>query len=231
MSGSLIFRTLDGGVEVDTITVRDVIDGMDIVIDTVLENEGYFCKLDSAAGDGDFGSSLAKGFRALRSNWETLNKDDIGAFMRSCGMIIIEKCGGASGPIWGTALMEAGRYAKGKEEMSLEEISLFFQAMVNGIQKVGGAKLGDKTLLDALIPATESLKDNAAKQEDVIHAFAACAKAADEGAENTRRIPATKGRASYLGDRSIGHYDAGAKAISVILDNVAKKCLEKNRNT
>jgi len=128
----------------DIITVQHVVDSMSIVIDTVLENESYFCELDSAAGDGDFGSSLAKGFGAIRSNWESLNKDDIGAFVRDCSMIIIEKCGGASGPIWGTALMQAGRYAKGKKQMGVEELSGFFQAMVEGVQKVGGAELGDK---------------------------------------------------------------------------------------
>lgn len=208
----------------DIITVQHVVDSMNIVIDTVLENEGYFCELDSAAGDGDFGSSLAKGFRGLRSNWESLNKDDIGAFMRNCSMIIIEKCGGASGPIWGTALMQAGRYAKGKKQMGVEELSEFFQAMVDGVQKVGRAKLGDKTLLDALIPATESLKDSASEHEGMLLALRKSVKAAEDGATSTREIAAKKGRASYLGNRSIGYYDAGAKAIAVMLADVLGKC-------
>jgi dihydroxyacetone kinase-like protein len=208
---------------VDTLLVQHVVDSMNIVIDTVLENEGYFCELDSAAGDGDFGSSLAKGFRGIRSSWESLNKDDIGAFMKDCSMIIMEKCGGASGPIWGTAFRQAGNYAKGKERMDLEELSEFFQAMVNGVQKVGGARLGDKTLLDALIPATESLKCSAAEQEDMLLAFKKSVKAAENGAESTKEIAANKGRASYLGDRSVGYYDAGAKAIAVILSDVFNK--------
>ncbi|MCK4580375.1 MAG: dihydroxyacetone kinase subunit L [Dehalococcoidia bacterium] len=199
-------------------------DSMDVVIDTVLENEGYFCELDSAAGDGDFGSSLAKGFRGLRSKWESLNKDDIGAFMRSCGMIIMEKCGGASGPIWGTALMQAGRYAKGKKRVDLKELSELFQSMVDGVQKIGGASLGDKTLLDALIPATESLKDSALEHEGMLLALRKSVKAAEDGATSTREIAAKKGRASYLGNRSIGYYDAGAKAIAVILADVLGKC-------
>jgi len=209
---------------VDIITVQHVVDSMNTVIDTVLENEGYFCELDSAAGDGDFGSSLAKGFRGLRSNWESLNKDDIGAFMRSCSMIIMEKCGGASGPLWGTALMQAGRYAKGKNQMGVEELSEFFQAMVDGVKKIGGASLGDKTLLDALIPATESLKDSASEHEGMLLALRKCVKAAENGATSTREIAAKKGRASYLGNRSIGYYDAGAKAIAVILADVLDKC-------
>lgn len=207
----------------DMLLAQHFVDSMNIVIDTVLENEGYFCELDSAAGDGDFGSSLAKGFRKLRSSWESLNKDDIGSFMEGCSMIIIEKCGGASGPIWGTAFRQAGRYAKGKERMNLEELSEFFQAMVNGVQKVGRAKLGDKTLLDALIPATESLKNSISEQEDMLLAFKKSVEAAENGAESTKEIKANKGRASYLGDRSIGYYDAGAKAIAVILANIFNK--------
>jgi len=211
----------------DIITVQHVVDSMDTVIDTVLENEGYFCELDSAAGDGDFGSSLAKGFRSLRSNWESLNKNDIGAFLRSCSMVIMETCGGASGPIWGTAFMQAGRYAKGKKQMGVEELSGFFQAMVDGVQKVGGAKLGDKTLLDALIPATEALKDSALEHEGMLLALRKSVKAAEDGATSTREIAAKKGRASYLGNRSIGYYDAGAKAIAVILASVLEKYFEK----
>jgi len=204
----------------DTLLAQHFMDSMNIVIDTVVENEGYFCELDSAAGDGDFGSSLANGFRGIRSSWEMLNKNDIGAFMESCGMIMMEKCGGASGPIWGTAFRQAGRYAKGKEKMDLKELSDFFQAMVNGVQKMGGAKLGDKTVLDALIPATESLKSSATKQEDMLLAFRKSVAEAENGAEGTKEIAAHKGRALYLGDRSVGYYDAGAKAIAVILSAI-----------
>jgi dihydroxyacetone kinase-like protein len=198
---------------------------MNIVIDTVLENEGYFCELDSAAGDGDFGSSLASGFRGIRASWEMLNKNDIGAFMERCGMIMMEKCGGASGPIWGTAFRQAGRYAKGKEKMDLKEVSDFFQALINGVQKMGGAKLGDKTLLDALIPAAESLKNSASKGEDLLSAFRKSVEEAEHGAESTKEIAARKGRALYLGDRSVGFYDAGAKAVAVILSAIYNKYL------
>jgi len=198
---------------------------MNIVIDTVLENEGYFCELDSAAGDGDFGSSLASGFRGIQASWETLDKNDIGAFMERCGMIMMEKCGGASGPIWGTAFRQAGRYAKGKEKMDLKEVSDFFQALINGVQKMGGAKLGDKTLLDALIPAAESLKNSASKGEDLLSAFRKSVEEAEHGAESTKEIAARKGRALYLGDRSVGFYDAGAKAVAVILSAIYNKYL------
>jgi dihydroxyacetone kinase len=205
---------------VDTFLAEHVVESMNVVIHTVVEKERYFCELDSAAGDGDFGSSLAKGFRGIQSSWEALNKKDIGAFMKGCGMIMMEKCGGASGPIWGTAFRQAGQYAKGKEKMDLNELAEFFQAMVNGVQKMGGAKMGDKTLLDALIPATESLKRSASEKEDILSAFKKSVEAAEKGAESTKEIAAHKGRASYLGDRSVGYYDAGAKAIAVILSAI-----------
>ena len=137
----------------EKITIDHFISIINVMIKTVIDNEAYFCELDSNAGDGDFGFSLAKGFKSLKENWEEINKEDIGKFMRSCGMIITEECGGASGPIWGGAFIAAGRYAKGKGEISVKELSELGQSMVDGIQKRGGAKLGDKTLLDAFIPA------------------------------------------------------------------------------
>jgi dihydroxyacetone kinase-like protein len=211
---------------VKTLGAQHVVESMNTVIDTVIASEDYFCELDSAAGDGDFGSSLANGFRAIRDNWNGLEKSDIGAFMEGCGMIMMEKCGGASGPIWGSAFRQGGRYAQGKEGMDLNELSEFFQAMVSGVQKMGGAQLGDKTLLDALIPATESLKKSASAQEDVVSALQKSVEAAEKGAEKTKEIAATKGRARYLGDRSVGYYDAGAKAIAVILAAIYRHLIE-----
>lgn len=188
--------------------------------DDIIKNEQYFCDLDSVAGDGDFGSSIAKGFKEVKSQWDSLNKDDIGSFMRRCSMIIMEKCGGASGPIWGKAFLMAGRSVKGKEEMNLSDLSNFFQGLVDGVQKAGKAQLGDKTLLDSLIPFTESLKNSTEADVSVETAIQEAVKKAEEGAETTKTITASKGRARYLGERSIGAYDAGAKAVSVLLTDL-----------
>ena len=113
----------------ETITINNVTSIINVMIKTVIDNEAYFCELDSNAGDGDFGFSLAKGFRSLKENWEVINKGDIGKFLRSCGMIITEECGGASGPIWGGAFIAAGRYAKGKEEMGIKDLSELGQSI------------------------------------------------------------------------------------------------------
>ena len=210
----------------ETITINHVTSIIKVMIKTVIENESYFCELDSKAGDGDFGASLAKGFKSIKENWEDINKEDIGKFIRSCGMIITEECGGASGPLWGGAFLAAGRYAKGKEEINIKELSEVGQSMVDGVQKRGGAKLGDKTLLDAFIPAVESLKTSASTNEDIVSAVKKSVEAASKGAESTKEIVALKGRASYVGERSLGFPDAGAVAIVVILKDILDKVFQ-----
>lgn len=196
--------------------VSDIVKMVDLMAEVIIENEVYFCELDSAAGDGDFGMSLAKGFKILRTEWDSLSKEDTGLFLKDCAMVITEHCGGASGPIWGSAFRSAAKYGEGKTEIMPEEMSGLLQSAVDGIQKRGGAKLGDKTLLDALIPATESLKRSAAEGEELLGAMRKSAQAAVEGAEKTKLIAASKGRASYLGERSIDKPDAGATAIGII---------------
>ena len=208
------------------ITVKDVVDIVEIAVETIIDNEQYFCNLDSVAGDGDFGTSLSKGFSEIKSNWESINKSNIGTFLADCSMTIMSKCGGASGPIWGNAFLSASRAAKGKETLNMAEISDLFQAMVEGIQKVGKAELGDKTLLDSLIPFAESLKRSAENGEAIEDSLTEALIKADEGAESTKRIVASRGRARYLGDRSIGAYDAGAKAVVVILSKVKEEFFE-----
>lgn len=188
----------------------------------IIENEVPFCDLDSVAGDGDFGMSVAKGFKQLKTEWDDISQDNIGAFLKGCSMIITEYCGGASGPIWGSAFRSAAKYADGKMELSLTELAGMMQSAVDGIQKRGGAKLGDKTLLDALIPAVVSLKDSAGKGEDMVVAMRKGAEAAVAGAEHTKQLVATKGRASYVGERSMNYPDAGAVAVSVIFTEITK---------
>ncbi len=207
----------------ENLSVSNVVKIVDYMSDVIIENEVYFCELDSIAGDGDFGMSVAKGFKVLKNEWEELPKEDIGAFLKACGMIITEHCGGASGPIWGSAFRSAAKYAKGKTELNLKEIAELFQCAVEGIQKRGGAKLGDKTLLDALIPATESLKLSAEKGEPFAEAARNSAEEAVKGAEKTKEMIASKGRATYVGERSINFPDAGATAIGVIFKEVIQK--------
>ena len=200
----------------ETFTKDQVIGTIASMCDIIIENEVPFCELDSAAGDGDFGMSLAKGFKVVKAEWDNHSRDDIGAFLKDCGMIITEHCGGASGPIWGSAFRAMGKSAQGKETLNLVELGDMVQAAIDAVQKRGGAKLGDKTLLDALIPAVESIKASGAAGEGFALALPKGAEAAVQGGENTKLIAATKGRASYVGDRSISFPDAGATAIGII---------------
>ncbi len=204
------------------LSTDDIVKIVETMTEVIIANEVPFCDLDSHAGDGDFGMSLAKGFKEVDKAWDELTRTDAGAFLKACGMIITEHCGGASGPIWGSAFRAAGKSADGKTELDLSDLAALMQAAVDGIQKRGGAKLGDKTLLDALIPTTESLKASAAAGSDIQTALLAGAAAAVEGAEKTKLITATKGRASYVGERSLSFPDAGATALGIIFSEIAR---------
>ena len=204
---------------IDIDAIRDLVEYMGQVI---IKNEVYFCELDSVAGDGDFGMSVAKGFISLQEEWESLSKDSIGSFLQDAGMVITEYCGGASGPIWGSAFRGAGRYVGEKKTLNLTEFSDMLDASVLGIQKRGKAELGDKTLLDALIPTVNALKLSAEKEEDFYLAFEKGAAAAREGAEKTKHMVAKKGRASYVGDRSLNFPDAGAMALGIIFTELSQ---------
>lgn len=208
----------------EKLSTKDIVSMVEDMSEVIISNEVAFCDLDSAAGDGDFGMSLAKGFKVVKSQWTDLPKEeDIGAFLKACAMIIAEHCGGASGPIWSSAFRGAAKTANGKTELDLKEFSELMQGAVDGIQKTGGAKLGDKTLLDALIPATEALKASAASSESLALAVKKSAQEAVAGAEKTKDIVATKGRASYLGERSLSYPDAGATALGIIFTHIADK--------
>lgn len=200
----------------EKITTENMISIIDKMGEIIIRNEVYFCELDSVAGDGDFGMSVAKGFKQLKADWDEISKDDIGAFLKDSGMIITEFCGGASGPIWGSAFRAAGKSAKGKTEISLLDFAELMEAAVKGIQKRGNAQLGDKTLLDALIPTTIEIRKGAENGTSVLESLEKGAKAARDGAEKTKSMTANKGRASYVGERSLTHPDAGAMALGII---------------
>lgn len=200
-----------------SITTENVKKAVERLSEIVIQNEIPFCRLDSAAGDGDFGMSLAKGFREVKKQIESIDGSSMQKFLRGCSMIIAEFCGGASGPVWSSAFAAAANSVKGKENLELSDIVSMFEDAAAAIQKRGGAKPGDKTLLDALIPATEALKEAAQQGKSVRAAFEAAAAKAEEGAEATRNMIASKGRAAYVGDRSLNHPDAGAAAIGIIL--------------
>ncbi|MBI9096667.1 MAG: dihydroxyacetone kinase subunit DhaK [Sphaerochaeta sp.] len=195
-----------------------------------IENEIPFCELDSHAGDGDFGMSIAKGFKQLKREWKTIleNTSDISGFLDECSIIIMEYCGGASGPLWGSAFRSAGKYAVGKKVITSTEMAELLQGCVKAIQLTGqksfgrGAVVGDKTLIDALAPCADSWSENAKKGISLNECFTKGAEAAMEGAKSTESIVARMGRAGSVGTRSIGYPDAGAYGLGVLFTEIAK---------
>ena len=185
---------------------------------TVLRNEHYFSDLDGLAGDGDFGTSLATGFRVIDTELPNIDKSSIGTMLLKISMLVSKHVGGSSGPIWGTGFMRAAVPSKGKEAVSLADLADMVGAAIEGIQARGGAKLGDKTLLDALIPVHEKLKELAAAgTADLGLVLKEATDVAEEAIENTRSLVAHRGRASQVGDRSSGTPDPGIVSIAVIL--------------
>ena len=190
---------------------------------TVLRNEHYFADLDGLAGDGDFGTSLATGFRQIEKEWDEIPKTDIGAMLLKISMIVSKHVGGSSGPIWGTGFMKAAMLTRGKTQIALQDLAAMLGSAIEGIQARGGAKLGDKTLLDALIPVHEALTAYA-DSGDTAAALKAAAAAADSAVDETRHLVAHRGRASQVGERSADTPDPGIVAIATILQDWCKAC-------
>ncbi|WP_433940833.1 dihydroxyacetone kinase subunit DhaK [Paenibacillus lautus] len=213
------------------LSLQNIVYLIDQMSEVIIENEVPFCELDAHAGDGDFGMSVAKGFKQLKSEWNDLlthHHRDIGDFLDACSMIIMEHCGGASGPIWGSAFRAASKYAGQKQELSVHEVAGMMQAVVKGIQDTGersfgrGAVVGDKTLIDALVPFADAWTQSGEQGEDMKPAAVKAAEAAVLGAQKTADIVARMGRAGTVGERSIGYPDAGAYALGVIFTELAK---------
>ena len=214
----------------DGISVENMKFILDAMCESSIRNEVPFCELDSHAGDGDFGMSIAKGFRQVKREWQDLIKNDtISSFLHAVSMVIMQYCGGASGPIWGSAFRAAAQNTEGKDKLSVADFAEMMQAAVKGIQATGersfgrGAVVGDKTLIDALVPCADSWSDAAAKGLSLKEAFAIGKDAAMAGAKETEKIAARMGRAGTVGERSIGYADAGAYGLAVIFGDVNDK--------
>ncbi|HEX6364758.1 MAG TPA: dihydroxyacetone kinase subunit DhaL [Agromyces sp.] len=191
------------------------------VAQTAVDNEKYFGELDSVVGDGDFGYSLARGFEIVLNDWDSYDRTDISTFLTKIAVAITGRIGGTSGPIWGTAFLRASAAVKGQTEISGADAVAMLRSAITGIMARGNAELGDKTLLDALAPVTDTIEAGLAAGDDpgvIVSAAAATARAA---ADATTPMIAKRGRAAYTGERSIGSPDPGAVAVAVILEAVA----------
>lgn len=206
---------------------RTALDEVDLVIltmsKTIVDNADYFAQLDAVAGDGDFGYSLRNGFEVVLADYDTFDRSNIGATLKRVGFVIAGKVGGVSGPIWGTAFLRAAAAAGDKTELTSTELIAILRAAIEGIMQRGEASLGDKTLLDALVPAVDSLEQSLAAgvTDDGVAAVQDAADVAVKAGQETLGMLAMRGRAAYTGERSRDSVDAGATAIGVILQAVS----------
>lgn len=199
------------------LNVRCVIDRIGEAIE---KNRQFLTELDSAIGDADHGINMDKGFRAVRLKLESASTEDVGAILKTAGMALVSNVGGAAGPLYGTAFMKAGAVVSGKKEINIQDFVHMLEAAIEGIKMRGKAELGDKTMIDALEPAAEAIRRAVSDGLEPLDALEKAREAAGLGVDKTKGIEARKGRASYLGPRSIGHQDPGATSSYLILDTI-----------
>jgi dihydroxyacetone kinase-like protein len=203
-----------------TITHDAIEDWMKRFAADVAENRQYLTKLDGAIGDGDHGTNMDRGMKKALERLEATDGDDIGASLKAVGMALVSSVGGAAGPLYGTLFLQMGQATAGRSELDLAGFTEALDAGVQGVIKRGKAEPGDKTMLDALGPALEALRE--ASGDDVAEGLSRAADAAREGMESTVPMVARKGRASYLGERSAGHQDPGATSSHLLLKTAAE---------
>jgi phosphoenolpyruvate---glycerone phosphotransferase subunit DhaL len=189
---------------------------------TVAENREYLTELDSAIGDADHGINMNRGMAAVVAKLDAGEAGDIGARLKAVGMTLVSTVGGASGPLYGTLFLEMGKSAAGKSELSGQDWADALAAGVAGVQRRGKAELGDKTMLDALVPAVETLRSALADGSTLDEALRRSAETAQAGMTATIPLVAHKGRASYLGERSANHQDPGATSSWLLLRTAAE---------
>ena len=196
---------------------KQIIAIIDAVIKKIDAEKDFLTQLDNEIGDGDHGINLSRGFKSVEEKLSTLADKDIGAILKTVGTQLVSTVGGASGPLYGTAFMKAGNVCKGKFTLTDEEFVQAFNAAVEGVKLRGKSVEGEKTMLDALCPAYKALKNGIDGGKTLVQALADAVKAATDGVEYTKTIIATKGRAAYLNERSLGHQDPGATSSLYIL--------------
>ena len=198
--------------------IIQVIDQMAVAMEKQKE---FLTELDNVIGDGDHGINMARGFSEVIKKRDSLAMMDAGDMIKNLGMILVSTVGGASGPLYGTAFMKAGMFLKGKEEVTFSDFLEAFQCAIDGVKARGKAVEGEKTMLDAMLPAKRAMEQEWMLSGDGKKSIEAGLTAARKGIEYTKTIIATKGRAAYLGERSIGHQDPGATSFVFLLEAIA----------
>lgn len=210
-----------------TISQQSVVDWITAFARAVAAAREHLTALDAAIGDADHGANMDRGLQAVLAKLSSDASPDIGALLSRVGSTLISTVGGASGPLYGTLFLQMGTAARGKRELGLEEWTLALQRGVDAVARLGKAQVGDKTMLDALVPALGALRAAGSTGATVAAALAEAERAAREGMLSTIPLVARKGRASYLGERSAGHQDPGATSAHLLLRAAAETWKER----
>ena len=205
-----------------TVSYAQVLGWVESFSSTVAETREYLTRLDSAIGDADHGTNMDRGMKAVLAKLDGLEGDDIGALLKTVGMTLVSTVGGAAGPLYGTLFLQMGVATAGKSELEPEDWAAALDAAVKGVEMRGKAEPGDKTMVDALIPARDAFSAALAEGASFEEALRRSADAAEAGMLATTPLVAKKGRASYLGERSAGHQDPGATSSQLLLKTAAE---------
>ena len=202
------------------LTTKSTISWLSSLANTYQEKKDYLIDLDREIGDADHGFNMARGFNAVAEKIASLEGSDIGTVLKTTAMTLISTVGGASGPLYGSFFLQASTVGKDKTSLNVDEVGELLEAGFKSVQQRGKATVGEKTMIDAMEPAVNAFM--AAKGEGLAVAADKAREAARAGAESTIPIQATKGRASYLGERSIGHKDPGSESTALLFDEFYK---------
>ena len=210
------------------ITTEDILHWLSRLAQVLREQRDYLTQLDSAIGDADHGINMERGFKAVVEKIQSQAETDIGSLLKLVGATLVSTVGGASGPLYGTAFLRAGLALAGKRELDAAAYVALLEAAVGGIQARGKARAGEKTMLDALLPALASAQEARVAHQDIAEIARRASAAAEQGMLATIPLVATKGRASYLGERSAGHQDPGATSSWLMLRTLAEVCAARS---
>lgn len=204
------------------INSADAVRILDKIGDKIIEEKDFLTELDRPIGDNDHGINMAKGFTEVKKKLPAMAEQDLGTIFKTTGMTLVSTVGGSSGPLYGTAFMKMGMALAAKKEMTFEDFLAAFQAGVEGVGQRGRSTTEEKTMLDAMVPALNAMQAAFQETQDAGAAVKAGVEAAEAGVEHTKELIATKGRASYVGERGIGHQDPGATSFTFMLRTAAE---------
>lgn len=204
------------------ITTVDVLEFLQRSADVLRENKVYLTDLDSAIGDADHGINMDRGFQAILKKVPSVQDKDAGTILKTAGMALVSSVGGAAGPLYGTAFMQAGMAVAGKNQLTAEDVLTALEAALKGVMMRGRAHAGEKTMIDAIEPAIKAMREALGNGAGTREALDKATAAAEQGVKDTIPMLATKGRASYLGERSIGHQDPGATSSYLLIRTMAE---------